>query len=82
MNKGIKEHERETENSEVSEHANEKDMFLFGNRLSLLIVTLTGRPIGSKKPSTQGFIQLTNGDSKIEIPEAWMPIQSKSSTAS
>ena len=51
MNKRIKERERDTENSEVSEETRQ-DMFLFGTRLSLLIVTLTAATIGSKNPST------------------------------
>ena len=52
----IKEHDRDirfdrTQTSAVSEHAKETGIFLFGAKLSLLIVTPTGTHVGSKRLS-------------------------------
>ncbi len=65
MQDRIKEHDRDirlahTQNSAVSEHANETGIFLYGIKSSLSIVTLT---------DTNNI----NRDSGIEIPEAWIP---------
>ena len=56
MQDRIKEHNRDirlvrTQTSAVSEHANETGIFLFGKKLSLLIVTLSGTDVGSKRLS-------------------------------
>ena len=64
MQDRIKEHHRDirlarTQTSAVSEHANETGIFLFGKKLSLLIVTLTGTHVGSKRLSIQDFILIT-----------------------
>ena len=56
MQDRIKEHDRDirlarTQTSAVSEHANETGIFLFGKKLILLIVTITGTHVGSKRLS-------------------------------
>ena len=52
----IKEQDRDirfarTQNSAISEHADETGIFPFGTKSSLLIVTLTGTHVGSRRLS-------------------------------
>ena len=60
-----------------------RGIFLFGKKLSLLIVTLTGTAdVGSNRLSRHIRLHPNNinRDSRIEIPEAWI-IQSESTTS-
>ena len=91
MQDRIKEHDRDiwlarTQTSAVSEHTNETGIFLFGKKLSLLIVTLTGAHVWSKRLSMDMRLHPNSisRDSGIEIPEAWIPtccVRSNSTTA-
>jgi len=86
MQDRIKEHDRDirlacTQTSAVRSMLTKRGIFLFGKRLSLLIVTHTGTHVGSKRLSIFYFLLITS----IEIVE-WKflklgYLQSESTTA-
>ena len=85
MQEGLKEHDRDirfarTQNSEVSEHANETGHLPIWNEIKFIDRDPHWYTRGVKE-AIHLRLTLNNINSGIEIPEAWIYLRSKSTTA-